>query len=255
MLIWRRKKKEKQGGRKEGKGRKERQKETQGDFKMNDSKPSRSLQCVKGNIVTELERVLQEATAHWHRPGNLTLNVLISTQVSITSQTVSEFPKEFCTSALWPRWIQGRGGELPASSVINVSSSHQSCLENRPKTQREEGYCSQSYFFFLCTGSPYSWGNAFRAGVETVPKRTLPGQQAGGRTQRWVAPAVLARAASDGWLPCVWKGSANINKTRSHWCLRWDQRGHPAGSQIFISAYDLSHQVWSFVTRRYYGHW
>ena len=31
---------------------------------MNDSKPSKSLQSVKGNTVTELERVLQEATAH-----------------------------------------------------------------------------------------------------------------------------------------------------------------------------------------------
>lgn len=58
------KRKEKQGGRKEGNGKKKRQKETEGDLKMNDSKPSKSLQSVKGNTVTELERVLQEATAH-----------------------------------------------------------------------------------------------------------------------------------------------------------------------------------------------
>ena len=172
MLIRRRKKKEKQGGREEGKGRKERQRQKETSKWMTAShrgacNPSRAT-------VAELERVLQEATAHWHRPGNLTLSVLISTQVSITSRTVSEAPKEFCTSALWPPWIQGRGGALPASSVINVSSSHRSCLENRPKTQREEGYCSQSYFFFLCTGSSYSWGDAFQSWSGDSPQENTP---------------------------------------------------------------------------------
>ena len=61
MLIRRRKKKEKQGGRKGKEGKRGRE---TGDLRMNDSKPSRSLQSVKGNIVAELERVLQEATAH-----------------------------------------------------------------------------------------------------------------------------------------------------------------------------------------------
>lgn len=198
---------------------------------MNDSKPSRSLQSVKGNTVAELEHVLQEATAHWHRPGNLTLSVLISTQVSITSQTVSEAPKEFCISALWPPWIQGRGGELPASSVINVSSLHQSCLENRPKTQREGGYCSQSYFFFLCTGSSYSWGNAFQSWSGDSPQEDTPrptswrtNTEVGG--PRCSVPPLLAD-------PPVC-GRAQPRSTRpgaTDAC--GGPEGHPAGPQVF----------------------
>lgn len=47
MLI--RRKKERKTGREGGRERKEREAETEGDLKMNDSKPSRSLQSVKGN--------------------------------------------------------------------------------------------------------------------------------------------------------------------------------------------------------------
>lgn len=171
MLIWRRKKKEKQGGRKEGNGRKERQKETEGDFKMNDSKPSKSLQSVKGNTVTELERVLQEATAHWHRPGNLTLSVLISTQVSITSQTVSEAPKEFCTSALWPLWIQGGGGGfLPLLSLTLAARNHRAWktgLKHNGKKATVPSQISSSCALVL----PTVEAMLSRAGAETVTPR------------------------------------------------------------------------------------
>lgn len=122
-----------------------------------------------------------------------------------------------------------RRGWFPASSVINVSSSQSSCLENRPKTQREEGYCSQSDFLFLCTGSSYSRGNAFQSwsGDGHSQASKLEDEHRGEWPQSfWPEPPLLADSL------CMEELSQD-QQTGSYRCLWCGQRGHPAGSRVF----------------------
>ena len=145
------------------------------------------------------------------------------------------------------------GEGVPASSVITVSSSQSPCLENRPKTQREEGCCSQSDFLFLCTGSSYSRGNASqsRSGDGHSQANKLEDEHRGERPQSfWPEPPLLADS------PCMEELSQD-QQTRSYRCLRWGQRGHPAGSRIFRQCVGLeppsfvicySRSLWPLIT-------
>ena len=175
---------------------------------MTASHLSKSLQSVKGNTGTEIERVLQEATAHWHRLGNLTLSVLISTQVSITSRTVSEAPKEFCTSALWPLWIQGRGGGfLPLLSLTLAARNHRAWktgLKHNGKKATVPSQISSSCALVL----PTVEAMLSRAGAEMVTPR--PTSWRTNTEVRGPSRSGLSRLC---WLtPRVWKSSAKINK-------------------------------------------